>query len=241
VSEWSLSKLLSALHKDIEHKLQTVRQTLEHPTLKGDGSESVWLELLKTYLPERYQAEKAHVIDSSDSISDQIDVVVFDRQYTPFIFRYQNATIIPAEAVYAVFESKQTIDAQIITYAQTKIASVRALHRTSLPIPSASGVLPAKSLHCIIGGVLAFDSAWKPAFGDALERALRADEANGRIDLGCVAGSGHFYYDASSKTYRYSLEGKAATAFLFRLISMLQFCGTVPMIDLHAYARWLSE
>jgi len=30
--------------------------------------------------------------------------------------------------------------------------------------------------------------------------------------------------------------GKPATAFLFKLISQLQFSGTVPMIDVQAYA-----
>lgn len=50
---------------------------------KGDASESVWRELLQAYLPKRYQAETAHVVDSKGAFSDQIDVVVFDRQYSP--------------------------------------------------------------------------------------------------------------------------------------------------------------
>ena len=67
--------------------------------------------MLDTYLPKRYQAAKAHVVDSLGNFSQQIDVVVFDRQYSPFIFTYENETIIPAESVYAVFEAKQTADA----------------------------------------------------------------------------------------------------------------------------------
>ena len=38
-----------------------------------------------------------------------------------------------------------------------------------------------------------------------------------------------------------TLGGKPATAFLLKLISMLQFSGTVPMIDVTAYAQWLSK
>jgi hypothetical protein len=34
---------------------------------------------------------------------------------------------------------------------------------------------------------------------------------------------------------------KAATAFLFKLISQLQLSGTVPMIDVQAYAQWLLK
>ena len=97
MSEWSLSQLLSGLHDDIQQKLATVRRSFGHPGTKGDASEAVWLELLQTYLPKRYSAASAHVVDSLGTFSDQIDVVVFDRQYSPFIFSYQGQTIIPAE------------------------------------------------------------------------------------------------------------------------------------------------
>jgi hypothetical protein len=35
--------------------------------------------------------------------------------------------------------------------------------------------------------------------------------------------------------------GKHATAFLLRLITMLQASATVPMIDVRAYAAWLAD
>ena len=111
MTEWSLSVLLAGLHDDIQQKLEIVRKSLGHPMTKGDASEKVWLELLQTYLPRRYQAAKAHVVDSRGVFSEQIDVVVFDRQYSPFIFQLSGQTIIPAESVYAVFEAKQSINA----------------------------------------------------------------------------------------------------------------------------------
>jgi hypothetical protein len=80
------------------------------------------------------------VVDSSGQFSQQIDAVVFDRQYTPFILTYQNQTVIPAESVYAVFEVKQVISAKNAAYVQEKAASVCRLHRNSLPVPHVSGV-----------------------------------------------------------------------------------------------------
>jgi hypothetical protein len=41
--------------------------------------------------------------------------------------------------------------------------------------------------------------------------------------------------------YVFTPEGRPATAFLFNLISRLQFSGTVPMIDIQAYAHWLAD
>src|SRR3546814_5804521 len=82
MSEWSLSPLLSSLHEDIQQRLATVRKSFIHPRTKGDASENVWISLLETYLPKRYQAAKAHVVDSLGNFSQQIDVVIFDRQYS---------------------------------------------------------------------------------------------------------------------------------------------------------------
>lgn len=239
MSSWNLATILSSLHTDIQGKLDLARSSFAHPGVKGDASEAVWLTLLQTYLPKRYQAETAHVVDSEGKFSDQIDVVVFDRQYSPFIFDFQGQKVIPAESVYAVFEAKQTIDAGLIAYAQAKVASVRALSRTSLPIPHAGGVYKAKEPFPILGGILSFESEWAPALGPSLERALSDHADPGRLDLGCIAAHGHFNRKADD-TYEFVAEGKPATAFLFKLIEKLQFSGTVPMIDIGAYARWLA-
>jgi hypothetical protein len=241
MSSWSLSQLLASLHEDIEQRLAIVRKSLHHPGTKGDASEKVWIDMLDTYLPKRYQAAKAHVVDSDGTFSQQMDVVIFDRQYSPFIFKYEGETIVPAESVYAVFEAKQTANATLVDYAQKKIASVRQLHRTSLPIPHAGGTYPAKPLIPILGGLLAFESDWTPALGKPLNKALCNDLGEGRLDIGCVASHGHFLFDGTTADYRFIEEGKPATAFLFKLIATLQFSGTVPMIDIEAYAKWLTK
>lgn len=235
---WSLPVLLESLHDDIQGRLQASRKVFAHPGIKGDASEKVWLELFETYLPKRYQAMKAHVVDSTGSFSDQIDVVIVDRQYSPFIFHYEGQTVVPAESVYAVFEAKQSMDAGLVKYAQEKVESVRKLHRTSLPIPHAGGTYPAKPLIPIYGGILTFDSEWNPGLGDALRKALGRNDSLGKLDLGCIAAHGHFY--SNEIGYKFISGGKPATSFLFKLISELQFSGTVPMIDVLAYSQWLK-
>lgn len=236
---WSIQTLLSELHDDIQERLGRARRSFGHPGTKGDASEAVWLELLQTYLPQRYQATSAHVVDSDGTFSEQIDVVVFDRQYSPFIFKFQGQTVIPAESVYAVFEAKQSINAEQVAYARKKVGSVRRLHRTSLPIPHAGGTYPAKPLQHIIGGLLTLDSDWNPPLGDPLISALKVDGPNDRLDLGCVAARGIFSCDDEGCGTLTPI-GKPATAFLLELIARLQEKATVPMIDVRAYARWLD-
>lgn len=240
MSSWSLPKLLAGLHNDIEQRLNVSRATFGHPSTKGNASEHVWIELLQNYLPKRYQASSAHVVDSNGEFSEQIDVAVFDRQYSPFIFSYEGQIIIPAESVYAVFEAKQAINADHVGYAQKKVGSVRRLHRTSLPIPHAAGTSPARPLPAILGGVLTFESEWTPPLGTSLIDALGKGSMDDYLDLGCVAAHGTF---SRNKEGGYSVtpQGKPATAFLLELIARLQASATVPMIDVRAYARWLTD
>ena len=110
--------------------------------------------------------------------------VIFDRQYSPFIFKYQGQTIVPAESVYAAFEAKQTINASLVHYAQEKVASVRRLHRTSLTDPHAGGTFPPKPLPYILGGLLTFRERVEP--GDSVShfwmRLQRQDDER-RLDM----------------------------------------------------------
>jgi hypothetical protein len=57
--------------------------------------------------------------------------------------------------------------------------------------------------------------------------------------LGCVAAHGIFFRDQGETAIVPT--GRAATAFLLELIARLQTVATVPMIDVRAYARFLSS
>jgi len=61
------------------------------------------------------------------------------------------------------------------------------------------------------------------------------------LDIGCVAAHGYFLFDLPLKQYQFFNGGKPATAFLFQLISQLQYSGTVPMIDVLSYFKWLNK
>jgi len=90
----------------------------------------------------------------------------------------------------------------------------------------------------ILGGILVFDSDWKPPLGDPLTAAL-AKNPDGRLDLSCAALHGTFAC-AAGTAVTIDASGKAATAFLLELIARLQEMATVPMMDTRAYARWLT-
>lgn len=234
---WSLPVLLDELNASVTADLQRARKTLRHPTDLGDATEEIWIELFNKYLPRRYHALKATVVDSNGAFSEQIDVVIHDRQYTPLVFAFKDKHVVPAESVYAVFETKQEMNATHIAYALEKISSVRKLHRTSLPVPTIDGTKKAKALVPVLGGILTLSSRWSPVFGDTMLRCLEAGTE--RLDAGCVADSGNFWLDEDG-TYALAEQTKPVTRFLLELISRLQAVATVPMIDMRAYAEKLE-
>ena len=238
MSQWSLEILLEELHKSISDQLAQARRSFGHSVAKGDATEGVWIELLSEYLPKRYCVAKAFVCDSLGQFSEQIDVVIYDRQYSPLIFKLRQQTIIPAESIYAVFEAKQAIDGGQVAYAGKKVESVRRLHRTSLPVPHIDGESPAKEPPAILGGLLTFESDWSPPLGKPFNDALESLTGNQKLDLGCVAAHGWFGCDDTGCNV-VRTGGKPATAFLLELIARLQKKATVPMIDVRAYAKWL--
>jgi hypothetical protein len=192
----------------------------------------------------RYQMEKAFILDSKGKMSEQIDIVVFDRQYSPFLFNQDGALYVPAESVYAVIEVKQALSKDYLEYAGTKAASVRCLHRTSAPIPHAGGVYPPKQHFTILAGIVTIDSSWNPPLGDAFFSTITSLKDDERLDFGCALQCGAFeiqYTDKHEPTLEIIHQEEALIFFFLRLLSRLQQLATVPMIDINEYSKSLHK
>ncbi len=238
-----LKQLFLSLQKQMIAKLTTNRENILHPGTKGDASEIDWIKMLRDYLPKRYNIDKAFVLDSKGCLSDQIDIVIYDRQYSPFLFNQSNALYIPAESVYAVIEVKQDMDKANLEYAGIKAASVRALLRTSIPVPHVSGVAPAKKPHCILAGLVTLGSSWNPVFGEPFCNTLEGLAPNHKIDIGCVLEGGAFvanYPRNAPPHFKTTEKDCALISFFLHLLAWLQSIGTAPMMDVDEYAKALS-
>lgn len=237
--KFSLAMAMEWLQGDLTRALMQGREKLPHTVEVGDNTELCWIEMLRSFLPERYSVDKAFVVDVHGTVSEQIDVVIYDRQYTPRIFQREKTVYVPAESVYAVFEAKQEMSKGTIKYAAEKVASVRALERTSASIASAGGPLGIKEPGPIIGGLLTLSSGWKQPFGTKFEAALAdwVDDTH-RLDLGCAAALGCFETAADGTTHEvWPQEDGALVWFVTRLMARLQPIATVPAIDI---VRWAN-
>jgi hypothetical protein len=246
----NMRDLFLGMQKTMIQDLRTIRENIDHEPTKGEGSESIWIEFLRDYLPRRYSVAKAKVVDHQGSTSDAIDVVIYDAQYTPFVLNKSGIKYIPAESVYAVFEAKQDVNKDRLEYAGKKIASVRTLHRTKTTFIDRGIQKPAADLFRIIGGFLCLDNCWKGSISASkhFKNQITKSDEDHFIDLGCVLNDKSFKteIDFSDKlnpkvNVCFSVEEETLIYFFLKLVAELQRLGTVRPIDLNKYIDQLKS
>jgi hypothetical protein len=238
-----LPDLFTLLHQEMEAKIK-MSGVCTHTGTKGTSQENKWIDLLQKYLPERYSATRCMVVDSYGEYSNQIDIVVHDRQYSPFILHDGENTYVPVESVYAVFDTKSGVGKSEIEDTLGKIRSVRKLTPTSVPIPHAGGVFKKKTPHHIMGGVLGAKLSCRMDLSEALVKWIGEFNQLDGLDLGCVLESGGFEVQFSEDSGRFcdattSRQETGLVFFLLAFIRRLQAIGTVPALDISAYERWI--
>jgi hypothetical protein len=262
-----LKGLFNGLQSQMISEMKTNRDFIEHSTTKGDAFEDIWIDYLRTYLPNRYCVDKAIIIDSRGNKSQQIDLVIYDQTYTPFVFIQKNTKYIPAEGVYAVFEVKPELNKKYILYSGDKVESVRKLYRTSASIIDRGQKRPPISLTKILGGILAFESKLKK--DKTIEGLVKSLKGLKSIDIGCAVNYKSFYVDYDkddsilknkaesteiyNKQFRdfykarkfdsieFSYQYNSLVTFFLQLSRYLQqSIGTVAAIDLSEYAKAIN-
>lgn len=262
-----LKDLFWGLQNQMSAQLSTNREFILHPGSKGDSLEDTWIEWLRKYLPNRYCIDKAIIIDSTGQLSDQIDLVIYDQQYTPFVLTQNGIHYIPAEGVYAVFEVKPDLQGSVsvgsdsisyIEYAGRKIESVRRLKRTTTSIIDRGKKYDPRPLTKILGGILTSTSTIKKE--GTLESHLKKLTGHQGIDLGCAVDHGSFFIDYTGEEdvkitdyqqrisdyylnrvindIEFSKADISLVSFFFQLLRYLQqSIGTVAAIDLSEYSK----
>lgn len=230
-----IRKIFLGLQDQMHAKLSLNRRIICHPTVKGDASELEWVDMLSTYLPRRYQVDKAFVIDCKGNISEQIDIVIFDRHYSPFLLRQNGATYVPAESVYAIIEVKPVLTNANIQYASKKASSVRRLERTTAKIVHAGGEInkPKKPFD-ILAGILTIEGKCTAQ----MAKQLRNLKEGSFLNFGCSLNKESFWFkrDSGGNLILENSRQKEGLIFFFlNLLSELQQLGTVSAMDIQCY------
>jgi hypothetical protein len=243
-----LRKALELEQAVLATQLKLSQNSITHNGLQGEVNEEHFICFLRKYLPRRYSVDQGIVIDCLGQTSQQIDVIIYDNQYTPTLLDQQNHRYIIAEAVYAVLEVKPTVDKSNLAYAADKAQSVRSLHRTSVPIPHAGGIHPAKALFPILAGIVGDKAGWKHGllnqrFSQALDSFKDAQTLNFGLalhDRAFLRQSKPFDLTLCHGKLYFSQPQGSLAWFLFTLLQRLQDLGTVPAVDWSRYRDVMS-
>jgi len=237
-----IKKLFGNLQNEMIAKLNKGKVIVHAPT-QGDATELNWLEWLETYLPKRYSVCSGFVVDHKGTSSDQIDIIIYDKQYSPLVFEAGGKKYVTAESIFAVFEVKPTLNKEYLEYAGNKAASVRKLIRTSAPIVYSTGIKDPKTPHRIIAGLLTTENNWKNK--QSLVGNLQSLRKEQELDIICAISdiACRVTYDRDDKKHseiaNITLDKNADDGiliFLFLTILLkLQAIGTVPAIEFDKY------
>jgi len=81
----------------------------QHNGLTGNYREEMWIKFFRSIIPQKFSlAQGVMIIDSTGNVSKEVDIAVFDEQYTPYVFQYNTLKFIPIEAVVIAIECKST-------------------------------------------------------------------------------------------------------------------------------------
>ncbi|HOB27915.1 MAG TPA: hypothetical protein PKJ07_07235 [Bacteroidales bacterium] len=86
---------------------QLLFETPNHKLTTGTYRETIWMSLFKLIIPHKFSIKQGvFIMDSNGNTSAEVDLVIFDEQYTPYIFNYGEICFIPIEAVAVVIQCK---------------------------------------------------------------------------------------------------------------------------------------
>lgn len=238
---------------DLNHAFRTTTATMlarfsgarhltKHPTTLGDDAERQWRDTLREFLPRRYDVSTAFIIDSHGRESEQIDLVIHDRHFSPAFWTMGDTQFLPAECVYAVFEVKPELTKAYVEYAGHKAASVRRLHRTSGAIQQLAQGPTRPAPKRILAGIVAGRSSWTPGLDGPLVDAMRGLGADEQLDIGCSLSDGMFELPegAIADDLQRSDADVGLAMFAMRLTARLNAIGTVPALDFDVYSSALT-
>lgn len=100
---------------------------LRHAGEFGTFRETIVREFLRFFTPGRLHIRSGFLITSTDRVSTQCDIVIFDDKNTPLIENGERQRFFPVESVCAVGEVKSSLSKAELRLALNKLARTKAL------------------------------------------------------------------------------------------------------------------
>ncbi|WP_138927883.1 DUF6602 domain-containing protein [Verminephrobacter aporrectodeae] len=109
-----------------------VEKKLRHAGEYGVFRESIVRDFMKFLVPRNLDMSSGFVITAKDSVSTQVDVVVFDAGTTPLYIGGDRQRFFPVESVFCIGEVKSNLKKNALKDALNKLAAVKRLSEEML-------------------------------------------------------------------------------------------------------------
>jgi len=117
-----------------------VSTSIWHRGERGRQRENGLMMFLQETLPAAYGVATGEIMPyKGKKPSPQCDIIVYDRLRTPVFGINQAVQQIPLEGVYAVIETKSTIDSKALSDAKRKFESIKSMPRCRNRVPLRKG------------------------------------------------------------------------------------------------------
>lgn len=167
---------------------------INHHGLEGEIRELAAKECIEPFLTQSYSCGTGKIIDTSQAISDQMDLVIYHRKVAPPILVNRDLGLFPVECVKYVIEVKSTLTADEIRDTNKKFRSITNLK--SFPRRDAEGKATYGPLPTTV--MLAFSS---DIVGSEIERYKKYTEGSPPCVVICVLGKGYWFYDRAKNDW----------------------------------------
>lgn len=122
-------RVLSSAQNKLSAAINQIRSSIPHSGEIGTLIERQFRSQLEEIMPEKIGVSHGFVVDSANAVSRQMDIILYDRHYTPRIFASDGAQMFPVEATYACGEIKTDLDTSKLEDSFQKCLSYKTLCR----------------------------------------------------------------------------------------------------------------
>lgn len=122
-------RVLSSAQNKLSAAINQIRGSIPHSGEIGTLIERQFRSRLEEIMPEKIGVSHGFVVDSSNAVSRQMDIILYDRHCTPRIFTSDGAQMFPVEATYACGEIKTNLDTSKLEDSFQKCWSYKTLCR----------------------------------------------------------------------------------------------------------------
>src|SRR5260370_751632 len=116
------------MRRDFEKARKAI---VAHSGMKGAGFEDAVRGFLESYLPSSLAVCTGQLFDSTGAQSNQLELIIYDREATPVLCRTGEIRVIPIECAYAVIEVKAQLSPSKIPEIIDNMLSVRKLRKSA--------------------------------------------------------------------------------------------------------------